>query len=269
MVPGIFYPEGQRGLMRNDDKLLQEILDIGQAMLESGSEVNRAEDSIRRMCEAYGFSRIDVFILPSNIQTTVETGSGEIITQIRSIRKSGTNYDRLDYLNDLSRRVVRDMPDAAMLGRWFRKVMDRPLQPMWMRFLGGILAGGFFAVFYNGGVTDFFIGAGAGALLILVEFYLDLVEDNPMVYNFVSAFVTELFILIACWILPGGHSSRITIGVVMLMIMGLGFTNGLRDMLHRDLISGALTVLNSLLSAGALAGGIVLAMWIIRQGVGI
>ena len=55
------------------NKIVQGILDIGEAMLQSGAENFRLEDSFYRMCRSYGFKRSDVFVIPSNIQVTVET----------------------------------------------------------------------------------------------------------------------------------------------------------------------------------------------------
>ena len=91
----------------NYNKILQGILDIGEAMLQSGAENFRLEDSLYRMCKSYGFTRYDVFVIPSNIQITVETPEGDIITQIRHIESTDINFDRLDYLNNLSRYVCQ------------------------------------------------------------------------------------------------------------------------------------------------------------------
>ena len=50
---------------------LYKVLDIGQAMLQSGAEVSRVEDSLRRICLAYGAERADVFTITSNIMVTM------------------------------------------------------------------------------------------------------------------------------------------------------------------------------------------------------
>ncbi len=63
-------------------KLLQAILDIAEEMLVCGAEVERVEDSIERMCVAYGCQqdRVNAFIITSNIQVTFEDPNGNIIT---------------------------------------------------------------------------------------------------------------------------------------------------------------------------------------------
>lgn len=83
----------------NYERILEGILDIGEAMLCSGAENFRLDDTLYRMCKSYGFERYDVFAIPSNIQITVKTPDGEFLTQIRHIESTGINYDRLDYLN--------------------------------------------------------------------------------------------------------------------------------------------------------------------------
>ena len=96
-------------------KIVQGILDIGEGMLRSGAENFRLEDSFYRMCRSYGFVKSDVFVIPSNIQVTVETPEGEIITQIRHVNGGEPNFDRLDYLNNLCRYVCQNTPDEKEL----------------------------------------------------------------------------------------------------------------------------------------------------------
>ena len=51
----------------NYNKLLQAILDVAEEMLVCGAEVGRVEDSIIRMCSAYGCDRINTFIITINM----------------------------------------------------------------------------------------------------------------------------------------------------------------------------------------------------------
>lgn len=43
------------------EALLACILDMGELLLVSGAEVRRVEDTLTRLCAAYGFERADVF----------------------------------------------------------------------------------------------------------------------------------------------------------------------------------------------------------------
>ena len=49
------------------EALLACILDMGELLLVSGAEVRRVEDTLTRLCAAYGFERADVFTITSSI----------------------------------------------------------------------------------------------------------------------------------------------------------------------------------------------------------
>ena len=73
------------------NEYLYQVLDIGQAMLQSGGEVSRVEDSIRRLCAAFGAERADVFTITSSIVVTIYAHHFGAVTQTRRI--TGTQYD--------------------------------------------------------------------------------------------------------------------------------------------------------------------------------
>lgn len=62
----------------------------------------------------------------------------------------------------------------------------------------------------------------------------------------------------------GNHPDRIILGVSMVLISGLGTTNGIRDVLNHDIIAGILNIANSFLGAIAIACGIGLAMIVLK-----
>ena len=64
----------------------------------------------------------------------------------------------------------------------------------------------------------------------------------------------------------GTHPDRIMIGIVMLLISALSTTNGIREILQRDFISGLINIMNSILGAAGIAFGIAIAMWFLGGG---
>ena len=248
----------------NYNKIVQGILDIGEAMLQSGAENFRLEDSFYRMCRSYGFKRSDVFVIPSNIQVTVETPEGEIITQIRHIESSEPNFDQLDYLNNLSRFICKNKPDAPELQAKLQEVMNRPEQPRWQHYIAGVMGGAGFAVFFNTNFMDTIVAVLASLIIVALGEVLGKYEHNPLIFNAIIACVVETFIILAVTFGLGDHVNYITIGVVMLLISGIGFTNGIRDLLHRDTLSGIVNIWNSVLGATGIALGIALPILLLK-----
>lgn len=243
-------------------RLLQSILDIGQAMLECGSEVSRAEDSIYRMCKCYGMPRCDVFGLPNNIQVTVETVDGQILTQVRHVRAGENNFDRLDYLNDLSRYIVNHEPEPAEIRERFEKVMARPPLSFWTRMVASMVAAGGFTIFFSGTMRDGAVSAATAALYVAVVRLFLHSEDNPFIFNFIAALLMGVCAVGAVHFGLGDRAGTIIVGDIMLLIGGVGLTNGMRDLLKTDVISGTLRVINALMGAAAIAAGVTVAMMI-------
>ena len=135
-------------------RIVQGILDIGEEMLVCGAENFRLEDSLYRMCKSYGFVQYDVFVIPSNLQITIETPEGEIITQIRHIESTDVNFDRLDYLNNLCRYVCKNKPDAQEIQQKLQEVRERPGQRWFTPYLAAVMGGTGFAVFFGSDFAD-------------------------------------------------------------------------------------------------------------------
>ena len=246
------------------NRILQGILDIGEAMLESGAENFRLEDSLYRMCKSYGCKKYDVYAIPSNIQITIETPDGEIITQIRHIESTELNCDRLDYLNNLSRYVCENKPDADELHEKYLEVMNRKKQHPAAKYFAGVMGGTGFAIFFGGNFMDALVATVVSLMIVIVGKWLSKRESNLMFYNTILAFLSEVIIILAVRLGIGDHPDRIMIGIVMLLISALGITNGIRDLLQRDFISGFLNIMNSLLGAAGIVFGIAFAMLILN-----
>ena len=240
----------------NYSKLLQNVLDISEEMLVAGAEVNRVEDSIERMLSAYDcpFDRVNAFITTTNIQVTFEDPKGDIITQIRRVKRSDTNFDRLDYLNDLSRYICSEKPDLETMRSKYLEVMSRPNNPNWVRYLSGVMAAGGFTVFFGGSLFDGVISACVSILINFLLGYFKKFNINQMAIIFMTSIISGVASILLCS-LGLANLDKVLIGEIMLMIPGIAMTNAVRDMLIGDIATGLLRLANALLLAGAIALG--------------
>lgn len=87
------------------EEILHELLNLGEAMLANGAEINRVEDTLNRMGKAYGACRMNVFVITSCMVVTMSFSDGREITQARRILRPGvTDFRKLEDFNALSRR---------------------------------------------------------------------------------------------------------------------------------------------------------------------
>ena len=91
--------------MQTSKEFLRIFLDMGEALLSSGAEIFRVEDTLNRMGYACGATQMNVFVITSSIVITMEFPGEGARTQTRRIRESyGNDFTKLEQLNDLSRR---------------------------------------------------------------------------------------------------------------------------------------------------------------------
>ena len=246
------------------EMLLNEVLNIGKEMLKSGAETDR-EDSMYRMLESYDLEQCSIFAIQSDIQATIKPKNGSFITQIRRVHKVGLNYDRLDYLNNLSRYICKYKPSLEEIREKYAEVMNRKAQPLYLKYLSAIMGGIGFGVYFGCDVADSVVGTCICAVFIV---YMGNVLDRKgyslVVYNLVLAFLSSAAVYIAGGAGLGNHPDRIVLGLNMVLISGLGVANGIRDVLKRAYLSGIINIMNACLGAIAIACGTGLAMLIFK-----
>ena len=241
------------------------ILDLGREMIRCGGETHRVEDTLYRLAEAYRFRDCNLWVVPSEIQATFTDSEGVVRTQIRHVKGSSVNFDALDKLNSLSRWACANRPDNESFAARLKMIRSAaPMKP-WLVYLGGVLGGWGFALFFGCDLLDSLVAALASLLIFFVVRHLSPKEGNPLILNFAVSFVTELFILLVCTFGFGDHMETITIGVVMLLVSGLGAFNGLRDLVHLDTLSGLINLAASFTGAIGIALGMALPLLMFRN----
>ena len=193
------------------EQYLYYAMTIGEQLLCCGAEVGRVEDTIRRICLAYGATRADVFSITSSIVTTIYGEDFGICTQTRRVPGMSNDLGRLDDLNQLSRYICEYRPKPEEIQKGLEKIRDKQGYSFKTQILIYAVISGSFSVFFG----------GAGGVL------------------------SNLTVLIGL----GHHADLISIGNIMLLIPGIAFTNSLRDMFSGDTITGLIRCMEALLLA--------------------
>jgi len=240
------------------NEYLYRILDIGQAMLQSGAEVSRVEDSIGRLCIAFGAERADVFTITSSIMVTIYSHSFGALTQTR--RVAGQQYDlhRLELLNLLCRRICAEHLSLEDTERALDAIQSEPQYSFGVQLLTYALISSSFSLFFGGSALD----AAASGVIGVVLKYLDRVIRRTEANAFLSALLCSclggLLAALAVRAGLGENVDMISIGNIMLLIPGIALTNSLRDMFSGNTISGLMRFIEAVLLALVIACGFAL-----------
>ena len=255
-----FSPDelNQLSRMENADRAneyLYRVLDIGQYMLQCGGEVSRVEDSIRRLCLAFGAERADVFTITSSIVVTIYSHEFGALTQTRRVTGSQYDFYRLELLNQLSRRVCAQHLDLEATKRGLDAIRDTPQYPFLTQLAAYALVSSSFCIFFGGSALDAVSSGLIGIVLKCLDRIIRRTDANAFLSALLCSCLGGLLAGIAVKSGFGDNVDMISIGNIMLLIPGLSLTNSLRDMFSGNTISGLMRFIEAILLALTIALG--------------
>lgn len=242
------------------DRLLCLALDIGEAILESGGEVHRVEDTIQHVCRAYGAVHVEVFAITSLIIASVRMEDNSYSSQIRRVYDSSNRLSRLENFNRISREICKKTPPLEEVDRMIKEEKRNKKMPLWMSVLVYVLVSASFAVLFGGSLWDSLAGAlVAGVLALVGNIRSDYI--NPLAKTLLLSFLAGTLSYVSVLIGIGENADMIMIATIMLLIPGIAFGNAMRDLLCGDLLAGILKTVQSCISAILIATGYSIAIF--------
>lgn len=236
-------------------KVLHCAMSVGELLHTSGAEAGRVEDTIRRICMAYGATRVDVFSITSTIITTMFGDGFESCTQSRRVSPMKNDFTRLDKLNQLSRWICIKRPDPDEIPARIEKIRNGRTYGFWTQlFMYGLISGAF-TVFFGGNVRDMLASSVIGVILKCLEAFIARASFNSLLTALLCSSAGGLLANLSVVLGLGVHIDMISIGNIMLFIPGVMFTNSLRDLFSGDTITGLVRCAESLLLAVIVALG--------------
>ena len=238
------------------DLLLDGCSEIGVQLVRFGGEIQRAEDTVRRLFAAYGLEG-EVFAVPNCVWASVRSPDGGIHARMRRVPPIATNIEGIERLNDLSRRLCAHPPaDPALLRAYCRDVLEGLSSYPAALVLGGYFLGAFFfALFFSGGWAEAVAAGLAGLASGAVLLALGRAQANAFIATLASSLAlgSAAYSLLALGI---PINIEVTIaGGLMVLVPGLVFTSFMSDLLTGDMLAGLATFARAVLSAAAIALG--------------
>ena len=245
------------------DELLSVILDLGRAMIVNGAEVWRVQEILNGICDAYSFREYDLLVMGKSLQATVHTADGQIITQIKCIESTSHDDDKLDRLFKIVHKIHENPVDPEVLKNQIREITESPGVPLWVSLAGSVIATVGFMFFFNGDIRDLFVTA---ILAVAVQMILQRALrtlNNTMAANAFAALDIGLMVLFLAQLGLVRQPGSVISAELMLLLSGLGITNGFRNLLHNDVISGMTDAINAILGTLGIVIGITLALFVV------
>lgn len=258
----------------SDDDVLFIALELGEHILRSGGEISRAEDTITRICKAYGALHVDVTAILSMIVLTVDFNDTRTTCTRRITSSVSPNLNRLSKLNDLSRTICATLPTKKEVIAKLIKIFKTSVITMPVFIIGSALAALGFAIFFSDFSRGFALDkilailidallAGAIAMpLCILSNRLDRSRTSSIVSKFIVCFLGGVCAMLLGKVIPICHPDIIMIGNIMNFIPGVAMTNSFRDLFGGEIMSGLFRLCSVIIDAIVIAMGYAVAILI-------
>lgn len=244
------------------NRILGIAMEVGNSILQCGGEVRRVEDAISRICMAYGCTNSDVFSLTSEIVATASYGNTRH-TQSKRIHYYSYNLKQLEEINALSREICRLTPEPEIVHERIAAILKGSRINPLKKYVGFALAASAFTIFFGGEWVDGLASLIVASVIFIIEHYIKKEKINQLAYTITASFIAGLVAIGINAVVGSLDLNAVIIGNVMLMIPGVSFTNGVRDLLGGDIAAGFLRISEAVLISIAIAVGFALPLLMI------
>lgn len=235
--------------------ILDLAVEIGYKLAMSGAETFRIEESISRILQAYGISS-EVFAIPNCLHVSIETADGNSITKMRRIGLHGNDLDTVEKYSNLSRRICAEKPKPEVIRQWITETEQIIRKyPLPIYFLGNFLGSFGFCILFGGSYIDCLCAGLCGLIIGLVSKLMENLKVNPFFKTISASFSMAILAYLFNFMSICNRVDSVIIGALMILVPGLIFTNGMRDIIYGDTNSGINRFVQVFLIAAAIALG--------------
>ena len=249
----------KEGIRLDYDRLLNIIAEAGRLLIEHGAEIYRVEETMVRLCESFEHvEKADSFVLPTGIMLSLQA-QNQTYTRILRVHYKELNLDVIDRINTLSREAVKHPFTIEELETKINELTKVPSLSIKKQLLGSCIGAFGFALFFQGNIWEAMTSLFIAIVIVLVKNFLNKLEIhsfmNQLICAACAALCARTFDLYFTL-----REDILIISSIMLLVPGLAITNAIRDTMRTDYVSGVAKAMEALISAVAIALGIVLVL---------
>ena len=92
-----------------DYKLLLDMaVFAGDILMQNGAETYRVEDTVYRILQKSNLKTVQVLVMMTGFVATLDDPTMDSLTVVRRIQSHGTNLEKIDQVNQISREFCND-----------------------------------------------------------------------------------------------------------------------------------------------------------------
>ena len=234
----------------------------GEIMLKNGAETYRVEDTINIICQSRQLRGVNSFVTPTGLFVSDNKADG--ISLIKRVESRTIDLDKISKVNSFARDFVHFPMGYEHAISMLDEIDSTPKYNPVLKFLAVGLASAFFALIIGARPIDFAAAFIISTISIIVYENISKISDTAFLSTAICSSIVTFFAIVSHTLGFGRNLDMIIVGAIMPLVPGVALTNGIRDLISGDLISGMARVCEAILIAISIAVGVgwVLKVWV-------
>ncbi|MCI1953277.1 MAG: threonine/serine exporter family protein [Clostridiales bacterium] len=248
--------------MMDEKERFDLVIMIGETMVENGGEISRATETMETVASQYGVREFKAFAIANGIFASALSKSGtDYSCKITCVPIRPIRLSLVDALNNLSRKISENRCTPEDARKAVEEIRNRHFANGWKTILSAGLGSFCFCYLFLGSMGDclsaFIAGGFAYAFIkrIAPKF-----TSSSLSTQIIGAMIAALINCALYYIGLGNNLDRMIIGSIFPMTPGVALTISIRNFLENDYLTGLVRLVDALITAGCLAGGVGLAI---------
>ena len=239
----------------------REVLDAamlaGNILLQNGAEIYRVEETVHRICEAFGVESLDTFVLTNGIFMTAGNEQEKRFARVNYIPVKGAQLHRIVAVNQLSREIEEGKYTVEQVKERLEDIRTAPGYSNRTKIFAVALTSFSFCFMFGGNWLEALVSFVIGIVLGFYIYYVGGRFSKIMSNIGGGAVITLVAILALQLRIPVPMElSHLIVGPLMPLVPGLAFTNGIRDITNGDYLSGPVRMIDSIMVFISIAAGV-------------
>lgn len=236
-------------------KVLDIALTAGKILLSNGGEAYRVEETINKICNAYNLE-CECLTVSTGILVSIIDGEDEKVTSLKRIRHRGVDLYRIELINSFSRELQSNPLSYEEAKKRLGEIENTPHFKYGLRLFSAGIASFIYTLFFNGTIYDAIVSGFIGLIIYIFQDKLSKHGFFQFLQFFASGFIVGGLSVFIEMLFPFIDKNNVISGAIMVLVPGVAITNGIKDTLYGDFLSGFAKLGEAILIISAVGTGI-------------
>ncbi len=244
--------------MEQQKKIQQLVCGMAEALLRYGAEISRVEETMQRVAAHFQVEQLEIFVITNGLFVNMCQGDYHSRMKLKFVASVTVNLKKLCDINELSRNIEEKHLSLDQALKRLEQIQRAKDEPVREQVLASALGAAAFCFLFGGSLRDCLAAGICGFVLWMLVMAVEKKKLglSKVLLNILGGVLVTVLCVALVRLGVARNLDRAIMGAVIPLIPGVAFTNGIRDIVDGDYLSGSIRLLDALLIFCCIAVGV-------------